>query len=69
MCANTRINNYSDIVLYCIFHIEYNDIESIANKNNCMQLYNYMPDAIVAGAASLSFQYGGFVNKTNYARN
>ena len=25
-----------------------------------------MPDAIFAGAASLSFQYGGFVSKTKY---
>ena len=46
------------IMLYCIFHIEYKDIELLINTYN-----NYIPDAPFAGAASLSFQYGELVNK------
>ena len=54
-------DNYSDIK-YSIFHSEY-DIEFLSNKKTSN---NYMRDAPFEGAASLPFQYGGFVkNKAN----
>ena len=54
--------DFTDIKLYYIFHFEYKDIELHISKKNTN---NHMPDARFAGAASLSFQYGGFVNKAN----
>ena len=55
-------DNYTDINLYCLFHIHYKDIELITNKKH-QQLHH---DAIFAGAAALPFQQGGFVNKANW---
>ena len=55
-------NDNTDTKLYCLFHIEYKDIDLITNKNDSN---DYMYDAIFARAASLSFQHGGFVNKAN----
>ena len=48
--------------MYHIFHIEYTAIEFITNKK---EPDDYIPDPPLAGAASLSFQYGEFVNKAN----
>ena len=40
----------------------YKDIDLITKKTAPT---NYMPDAIIARAASLPFQYGGFVYEVN----
>ena len=53
-------DNYSYTKLYSIFHIEYKATECITNKKE-----ETIHDPPLAGAASLSFQYGEFVNKAN----
>ena len=50
-------NNYSDISLCSIFHIEF-----FTNKK---RTNNDILDPPFAGAAPLSFQYGEFVNMVN----
>ena len=46
-------DNYSDIKLYSIFHIEYKAIEFNTNKKEATVI---IPDPPLAGTASLSFQ-------------
>ena len=62
----STIDNYTDNKLDCIFYIDHKDSELITIKKaptiTCpMQCLQWL--------ASLSFQYGGFVNKANYVGN
>ena len=53
-------NDYSEIIIaYPILNMTTLNYILIKKKNN------YMPDPRLAGAASLSFQYGRSVNKAN----
>ena len=66
VCADAKStnDNYTDIKLQCILPIEYKDSELLTIKQapsiTC-------PTRYLQPADSLSFQYGGFVNKANDA--
>ena len=55
-------DNYTDIKFYGIFNIDYEDSELITGRKMTI---NYMPDAMFAVAASLLFQYAGFLINAN----
>ena len=57
-------DDYSDIKLYCIFHISNKDLELHIPKKSTS---NCMSDAPFAGVASLSFQFCELENKANSA--
>ena len=58
-------DDYTDIKLYYIFHIDLHIELQIELQINIKSTNNYMPDPPCAGAASLSFQYGEFVSIAN----